>query len=111
MALATPETLLRNARRYVKDGWAQGSFARDADGKIVNRTDASACRWCVLGALLNAADGLPGGHFVYSDAVSRLQRATQSEIGLTRWNDADTTTQADVLAAFDKAIGNEWRAG
>lgn len=100
----TPEQLLKEARRFIVRGWSQGSFARDSEGKIVNRTDKAACRWCVLGALLTAADGLPGGHHAYKDAVARLTLAIGVPSGVVIWQDQETTTQADVLAAFDRAI-------
>lgn len=110
---ATPEMVLKEARKLVNRGWSQGAFARDAAGNNVNRDDPSACHYCTLGAILTATDCLPGGGFVYRETVDRLMRAiegmkeTQIPYGIVVWNDDPDVTKDLVLAAFEKAIANE----
>jgi hypothetical protein len=71
--------ILKAAKAKIEQGWTQRSF-------------------CVEGAILscNAPGLLP------LDALRYLQRAIDTP--LPWWNDAPGRTQAEVLAAFDRAI-------
>lgn len=84
---------LREARGFIERGWCQGDF------QIRESV-------CIYGALHLAING---------DArdceVTDLDRQARSLIkkaagisSILRWNDVPERTQADVLAAFDKAI-------
>jgi hypothetical protein len=92
--------VLRRARGYVEQGWTQGALARDAHGAIALTGGRNATCWCCHGALDRAER--------HSDEV-RMAAATalRSAIGtpnVSRWNDAPGRTQAEALAAFDRAI-------
>lgn len=102
--MTTAQQVLQEARRFIAQGWTQGTFARDGDGAVVNRMSKDARCWCTIGAMLNAADGMPGGHFVYKDAMSKLGSAIPRGGSVTLWNDDPMTTREDVLLAFDLAI-------
>lgn len=104
----TTAEILKAAREKVAAGWTQGENARDEDGNPVG-AGAAAC-WCAYGAIDAATprEGLGYAEFyrVRSDAMLILRDA----IGLpgtnriADWNDAPGRTQAEVLAAFDRAI-------
>ena len=85
----TTKEILIEARKLVEKGWYQG---RDIVG-CVCATDAimTACR---------SGGGSP------TEAFYHLRRANNIPIyiGIIGWNDAPGRTQAEVLAAFDKAI-------
>lgn len=79
------------------ENWAQGGYAKDPDGQLVNWKDDTACCWCVLGAL----------HKCYPskdlfDASSRLvrDRILRFAEGIDLWNDSPSTTHAQVLAVL-----------
>jgi hypothetical protein len=88
---------LLDARALVAVGWSQGwDWKRDDDG----------C--CALQALFRVTRRAPGsvglGH-PYSAATHYLQKALgQGKKSVIAFNDAPTTTKADVLALYDRAI-------
>lgn len=91
--------ILIGARERIARGWAQGNFAYNAEGDRVGSSDPEACKWCVVGAIYATTDR----PFLRQDAMSAV--AVHSKTGaLPIWNDAPERTQADVLAAFDRAI-------
>jgi hypothetical protein len=88
---------LREARKLIERGWCRNIQAMDKLGRDVDPHDPEAVCWCVYGAL-GAVDA------INDDNVLRpLKRAVGSP-QLANWNDASERTQAEVLAAFDKAI-------
>lgn len=92
--------VLREARKLLKRGWCQGAPARDAEGLSVGELKPTACRWCLLGAISFASRGEPA---LYRKAEKILRVATGWEM-LALWNDVINRTQAEVLAAVDRAI-------
>src|SRR5207249_2880523 len=95
---ATVQTL-RAGRAVIADEahWTKGSLAVDAEGFAVNFRDPKACQWCVTGAMCKV------GGPAWLDACTAL-RDLVSQATLPTWNDLTTTTHADVLALFDRAI-------
>lgn len=91
--------LLREGRERVARGWTQGAYARDAAGRSVYAWTPEACAWCALGAMRGV--GRSGAE--YDEARATLERLTPAR-SVSSFNDAPTTTQADVLALFDRAI-------
>jgi hypothetical protein len=94
---------LREARALIEErGWAQGEYLNDGD-----------CL-CVSGAISMATVGYPDegdGETDEQDAeFRRIIAALGKAIGcqhsyeIARWNDEPERTQAEVLAAFGKAI-------
>jgi hypothetical protein len=76
--------LLLKARGLIEDGWCQG-FSHDG-------------RVCAVEALWRIAEGP-------SVAVSLLQQALPARaISVMQYNDARTTTKADILALYGRAI-------
>lgn len=89
----TTGEVLKAARALVTEGWTQFSSRAVIDGQDC---------YCVMGALNSAARTL--------GAMDAVHLAIQRALGIigtgavTTWNDAPGRTQAEVLAAFDKAI-------
>ena len=92
--------MLREGRERVARGWTQGTYARDRDGRKAYAWAPEACAWCALGAMRVS------GHFgaEYDAARALLERFTPAALAVSSFNDASTTTQADVLALYDRAI-------
>lgn len=105
-------TVLRKARELIArpGGWTQGASARDARGGVVSIAKDTATCFCTLGSL-GAAAAVTG--FLYWSArdAFRLANEEAMEVGIALWNDAPERTQADVVAAFDKAIEHASRLG
>jgi hypothetical protein len=97
-------TKLREARALIERGWTQGEYARDKTGRSVDFLRHDATCVCAAGAV-GAANGhwptssLPGMRF-----LSLAVGGDGDESDVLQWNDAPERTQADVLAAFDRAI-------
>jgi hypothetical protein len=100
-------TVLALARDLLSDEgrWVKGWYAVDARGRDADPCASRARRWCAAGALYRVVDGA---------AIAARGRATAEARGLLmracperyveKFNDAPTTTHADVLALFDRAI-------
>jgi hypothetical protein len=86
---------LRKARALVARGWTQKAFARSKTGREVSEYGKSAVCWCAYAAI----EVVRG----QADAANVLRKAANTEF-IIGWNDAPERTQAEVLAAFDKAI-------
>jgi hypothetical protein len=93
--------MIAAARERVADGWCQGAFAQDDDGRAVGPASYDARRWSMLGALLASWDG--GTCDELGHAVTSLHASTEQS-PLEVWNDRRGRTQMDVVAAFDRAI-------
>lgn len=95
-------TILTKARALIKKGWAQGAFARDKDGKIALIKGKQATCFCITGAVCR----ISSSYIMQGDCFESLKRALRlpTLADVARWNDAPGRTQAEVLAAFDKAI-------
>ena len=84
-------TDLKQARKRIEQGWTQGAFARDKNGKETYEYDLTAVKWCALGATR------------YGDSQDFLE-AFLEQSHLAEFNDTDGRTQAEVLELFDIAI-------
>lgn len=120
-------TLLVAGRALIAEPgtWTQGSHAKDARGEPCDVESDDAVRWCAHGALDCAAMrayGCPHETLIenfckvpeYMEAREALYRVTKRQSskrstvpGLMQYNDHPFTTQADVLAVFDRAIRDE----
>lgn len=95
----TAAQTLKEARKLIEKGWCQWVFAETSDRTTVDVMDVDACRWCASGAIRHAAkDGCNN-----LDAYDIFQCVIGTDY-VSEWNDAPDRTQAEVLAAFDKAI-------
>lgn len=83
--------------------WVKGTVAAYANGDRCSVDSPKACRFCAYGSLLLATER-------DADLVRRAEQALDVAAGATdpfeyiRINDAPSTTHADVLALFDRAI-------
>lgn len=124
--------ILRSARKLLsKNGnWTKGNLARDSDGIVVDVTDPSACKFCLMGAIYVAAhrQGIVQptesnaefyGEFdvggLLFGVTTALRPFVPEYFGSTtsipfrflwRFNDHEDTTQLDVIAALDDAIAS-----
>lgn len=100
--MKTTKEILAEARELIAKGWTQGTPARNADGDDCGVYESEAQCFCSLGALWRAA----GGIGVAVDAANALRAGATGSLAssISFWNDAPGRTQAEVLAAFDKAI-------
>ena len=98
----------------------KGSFSRDAGGKTVNSWEASACYFCLVGAVLHAAFEATGHNSMWDatmqSATVRLTNALRrrhaltgglSDLSLSAWNDAQARQHGEVLELLDHAIAKE----
>jgi hypothetical protein len=113
---APARALLIRARALIErpECWLHEPGAQDRFGVCVWPRDPAACRWDILGALERAweadTDGLPYDEPVYIVAKGVLTEMFREHPGpdwktpLAAYNDHPSTTHADVLALFDRAI-------
>jgi hypothetical protein len=89
--------ILDRAAEVVKEGWTQGTFARDATGANVPWGSPSATCFCAEGSIYRTAK-------FGSNAVPALA-AFQDFLGVLiwRWNDASRRTQSEVVAKLREA--------
>lgn len=92
---------LREARGYIEQGWTQHVSAADAEGMEVDKFHPAAACFCLYGAFDRAFSTAPleDSEFAWMHLKDAI--ADPQPIG---WNDRFGRTQAEVLAAFDKAI-------
>jgi hypothetical protein len=86
---------LREARALIERGWTQKVGARDSGGTPVWGGEKAAVSWCAVGAICTVGAKM---------APFRQANNLNGWGGISVWNDAPERTQAEVLAAFDKAI-------
>lgn len=100
--------ILQEARSYIARGWCAYAYARDTNCSPINPTTPDACCWDIRGALYKANHqlGFTYQTALYVTARRALRTSVQSEL-LEEWNDTPGRTQAEVLAAFDRAIEME----
>ena len=106
------------AKIEVPENWCKDMLAFNADGKAVMPWEEDACRWCPLGAI-DATVPVEGDPFAPSPARMALAGQVELESPLNlQWmknrgiaaaifNNRKTTTHADILALFDRAIAAE----
>jgi len=104
---------LREARGLIERGWCQGAFARRADGSAVrpiawDTLEPTYSAYCPRGAILAqlpwSLDPQFGELVELFERANRLEASTPDKSAVVAWNDAPGRTQADALAAFDRAI-------
>lgn len=83
--MKTTKQILTEARELVSKGWVQGEYERDG------------C-YCLVGAI----NEVRGDSHGYAEAIGTMFKLIGNS--LSDWNDMPERTQAEVVAAFDKAI-------
>ena len=113
------ETLqtLRAARDLIARGWTQEFLAVDDFGRPAGPAwSPDACAWCSTGAVLAVSRSWymrDYGHAIVAlhDTIFDGEGVRENLCrDLEVWNDDRDRTQAEVLAAFDKAIATIERA-
>lgn len=90
--------VLARARAHIAGGWVP-LVSRDASGAMCAHLDEGIAKFCVLDALLVAAQG---DLVVMHRGARALGRRLEPEL-LGDWESAPKRTQADVLQLFAKA--------
>lgn len=94
--------VLIEARRLIAEkGWTQGVNARNSKGRVVKPTYKGAVCFCIYGALGRVVEELSE---VHDEAVALLEHEVQPKF-VSEWNDTPGRTREEVLAVFDRAIG------
>ena len=114
---------MRGARERVADGWTQGTYARNDKGEQVSIVAYGCDCFCAEGAILHAVyeqhRDLPSAYDIilaeYAPAFGEANAAQlrpHRRLGYPKteciiaWNDDPERTQAQVVAAFDRAIAH-----
>lgn len=112
--LSDLDTLKNGLRLLIQDGWTQGDYVKpvlDADGQI------ESCKRCAYGALeewnlkpdgvftCSAIAGI-GARNLLKQAMFDVDSAgfVPGRMNIAVWNDKDHRTEAQVIAAFERAI-------
>lgn len=92
--------VLVSARELLSDEkrWTKGASARDATGDDVDPRSERAVCWCVVGAVVKSTLGM-----LHQEAALNQVHDVVDE-PIPEFNDAPTSTHADVLRALDAAI-------
>ena len=103
--------IFTDAKSKCETGWCQHHYARNERGEEINVNAATAVCWCADGAILAAIREQHTIHELihYSDAITEfesngIEPAGRRTIPITIWNDHPDRTQAEVVAAFERAI-------
>lgn len=87
---------LIDGRERITTGWCRFALAKDGAGRLVGPDSPNAQSFCVMGAVIRRPMG--------GNAIVALMEARKDGRGLPCFNNSPTTTHADVLALFDRAI-------
>ncbi len=100
--------VLRAAREKIAtpERWTKGAAARDVNGGKVDAASPLAVCWCANGAIYSKPSPYlrPG---LRDSATENLRMLLPIGFYVSTFNDAPTTTHADILALFDRAIAAE----
>ena len=102
-----PVHALIAARALIADpvNWTKEVFARTSDGSAVTLDGPNATCFCAWGAVLRASFILETDTISVYDALqAQMPGPDRAYISIPDFNDAETTTHADVLALFDRTI-------
>ncbi len=105
MAPMTPHEVLVQARKLIErpERWTKGNFAKDAHQYAVYPESHRAACWCAHGATIKASAEDWAKH---ASAIAALRNALTAgwARNIVSFNDDPSTTHADILALFDRAI-------
>lgn len=95
--------VLRAGRERVARGWTQRAMARRSETIAVAPSHPNAVCWCAAGGIY-ADHRTKNSHEAAVTALERELPPGDWDGNIIAYNDLPTTTQADVLALFDRAI-------
>lgn len=84
---------------YIRKGWTQNRFARDANGYGTTSWYSEAVCWCAQGAINAAYHPYEGAREAAFDAFAKVIGTTE----FAAWNDSPERTHVEVIEAFKKA--------
>jgi hypothetical protein len=98
--------VLTLARKYVREGWCQGSHAQDACGRPVSPASVFARKWSAAGALERAWASSENQFGAGLEAFEHANLALATAAGDVpqAWNDADGRTVEEVLEVLTGAV-------
>ena len=104
-----PKEILVKARQLLQppQSWSQGAFAYNKGDHRVSHNDASACSWCLEGAIRRVAKRGRALEIHIERAlllVRAIIHVPGCYVSIQGWNDRETTKHSDVLHVLDKAI-------
>ena len=104
-----PKEILAQARHLLQkpQSWSQGAFAYNEGDHSVSFNDASACSFCLEGAIRRVAKRgrAPENNLERALLLVRaIIHVPGNYPSIQGWNDRATTRHSDVLAVLDKAI-------
>lgn len=101
MKLSVGEALVA-AKELIKtpDKWCQGFYAYNSLGTQVYPMDDAACRFCTVGAMGRVL----GCTKPTMEYLEPLYVGLNGPSGLAEFNDLRTTSHADIMSLFDRAI-------
>lgn len=98
---------LIEGRALIAKGWCQGPYATNAEGRSVCFSDPGAVNFCSSGALrrtMAALDIRIAAKILLSEATPPGTLSAFSNTRYITYSDARSTTRADMLAMWDRAI-------
>ena len=104
--MTTIREILIAARAKIErpEAWTRGAAARTGSGKSLPPEKASRGQcWCAAGAAWSIVGCQTDASHTAINCLSELVHE-EFNIGVASYNDAPTTTHADILALFDRAI-------
>ena len=107
MILLTPNlerNIYEHARMLIEDGWCQGDYAQDDDGKPLYVHSPPAPRYFSLSGALYQAVHLAGAGRFYAVLESNLTELLNPRQALEEFNDAPTTTKQSVIKLLNQVI-------
>jgi len=110
--MKTTKEILMGAQALLQKGWCQKTLARDDAGQVTYYAGPDAVTFCMAGALFRAAYPEENEQNVIDAQRCLAKTISHDLVGdemamLSVVNDADTTTQEQVLGWVKKAI-QEW---
>lgn len=93
---------LEHARALIAQGWARGTFARDANNRTTNPESDEAVKFCALGACIRASYDFDGNDSAFYGHMRDVLHAAAGK-SIVQLND-DSSRKEPVLRAFDRAI-------
>lgn len=90
----------------IEKGWAQGYYAKDAEGRLVDTMDPEACSFCIAGAISRVQRR--SSHRTRTAVFDAVRAVTPNE-DIAAYNDAWGRTKEEVIDLFDQA--KEWVNG
>lgn len=94
--------VLKRMKALLRKGWTQEAAARNELGKAVPSRDATAVRFCLIGAEVRASHELAASFSVNSRVETLVRMCTNGSVA--GFNDAKGRKKSEIIAVVDCAI-------